>query len=132
MDDLCHKCGFRYSEEMELRQLRLAVQKFFAILDIKEESENGTLFSPVYVASCRVGHSQDVSDLLKQMRKTCGLDTADKDKAALDQCNQTINELEQQLAARKEERSAIVDRLYPFDVNTHCLTGKCEKWCGLC
>jgi hypothetical protein len=52
--------------DTELKQL---VRDFFRILDIKEESEEGRIFSPTYISSCRVLDGARLSEILARMKE---------------------------------------------------------------
>ena len=46
-----------------------AIREFFKILDSKEESDSGRVFSPVYISSCRVWESKKLETIIKRMRE---------------------------------------------------------------
>ena len=48
------------------------VKRFFEILDIKEESDSGREFSPVYIVSLRVLLTQELGQLLNEMKVLSG------------------------------------------------------------
>lgn len=49
--------------------LEQCVKNFLEILDIKEESDSGRVFSPVYISSVRVLETAKLSIILKKMRE---------------------------------------------------------------
>ena len=50
----------------ELKQL---VRDFFSILDIKEESDEGRLFRPNYISSCRAMDGAKLDTILTRMKE---------------------------------------------------------------
>lgn len=50
-------------------ELKTLTKKFFEILDIKEESDSGRTFSPVYISCCRVFLGDELNEILKRMRE---------------------------------------------------------------
>lgn len=51
-----------------MSNLSLLVREFFAILDTKEESNNGVEFSPVFISSCRIQLTARLNHILKEMK----------------------------------------------------------------
>jgi hypothetical protein len=45
------------------------VKLFFEILDIKEESDEGRVFSPNYISSCRVWDTHRLNKLITKMKE---------------------------------------------------------------
>ena len=45
------------------------IRRFFQILDIKEESDSGRVFSPVYISSCRVLLTEEMNGILKDLKE---------------------------------------------------------------
>jgi len=54
------------SNDTELRQL---VRDFFRILDIEEESDEGKIFRPTYISSCRVLDAEKLGNILERMKE---------------------------------------------------------------
>lgn len=48
------------------------VRRFFSILDIREESEVGRIFAPVFISSVRVEQSAKLNEILKAMKRQSG------------------------------------------------------------
>lgn len=55
--------------ENENQTLEQAVKSFIQILDSKEESDSGNVFSPVTISSCRVMQSARLEILLSKFRE---------------------------------------------------------------
>lgn len=49
--------------------LEQCVKNFLEILDTKEESDSGRIFSPVYISSARVKETAKLIIILKKMRE---------------------------------------------------------------
>lgn len=45
------------------------IKRFFEILDRKEESDSGNVFSPVYISSCRVMLTEELEEIFKRMKE---------------------------------------------------------------
>lgn len=55
--------------EDENQTLEQAVKSFLSILDSREESDNGRVFAPVAISSCRVQQSARLEILLNRFRE---------------------------------------------------------------
>ena len=44
------------------------LREFFEILDTKEESDNGVVFSPVFISSCRVLLTLRLNEVLRELK----------------------------------------------------------------
>ena len=53
----------------ELNELKELVKEFFRILDIKEESDEGRLFSPNYISSCRSMDGVKLDAILRRLKE---------------------------------------------------------------
>lgn len=53
----------------ENTELKTLTKRFFQILDIKEESDSGREFSPVYISSCRARLDEELNKILPRMRE---------------------------------------------------------------
>ncbi len=62
-----------YSAQDELREIKQSMQRFFEILDIKEVNNEGNLWSPTYISSCRVMTGVELDKILKRMKELCGM-----------------------------------------------------------
>lgn len=51
---------------MEIKEI---IKEFLYLLNRREESDSGVVFSPNYISSCRVMDSQRLGELLKQMER---------------------------------------------------------------
>jgi len=62
-----------FTQEAELLELRSLVKSFFDdYLGIREESDSGRMFSPIYVSCCRVMKMESLSKLLDRMMELSG------------------------------------------------------------
>jgi len=52
--------------ENDLKQL---VRDFFDILDVKEESDEGRVFCPTYISSCRAVDGAKLNEILSRMKE---------------------------------------------------------------
>lgn len=50
-------------------ELKLLVKRFFDILDVKEESDSGREFSPVFISCCRVLLGEELNKILSRMKE---------------------------------------------------------------
>ena len=50
-------------------ELKTLTKKLFEILDIKEESDSGREFSPVFISCCRVYLGEELNKILRRMRE---------------------------------------------------------------
>lgn len=50
-------------------ELKADITRFFDILNIREESDSGREFSPVYISCCRVMLGQELGDILKRLEE---------------------------------------------------------------
>lgn len=50
-------------------ELKLLVKRFFEILDVKEESDLGREFSPVFISCCRVLLGEELKKILPRMKE---------------------------------------------------------------
>ena len=50
-------------------ELKTLTKKSFEILDIKEESDSGREFSPVFISCCRVHLNEELSEILPRMKE---------------------------------------------------------------
>jgi hypothetical protein len=50
-------------------ELKLLVKRFFEILDVKEESDSGREFSPVYISCCRALMGEELNGILSKMKE---------------------------------------------------------------
>lgn len=50
-------------------RLKKLVKDFFRILEIREESSNGNVFSPVFISSVRVMLTKELSQILPEMKR---------------------------------------------------------------
>jgi len=50
-------------------ELKLLTKRFFEILDIREESDSGREFSPVYISCCRILLNQELNKILPKMKE---------------------------------------------------------------
>ena len=58
---------------IEEKELKALVKSFFEdYIDLREESEGGNMFSPVYVSCSRALRSKPLSELLDRMRELSG------------------------------------------------------------
>ena len=64
------KLGLLRPDEDELKVL---VRNLFSLLDCKEESESGAVFSPTSISSCRTHHVELLNSILPRMRVLVGL-----------------------------------------------------------
>ena len=55
--------------ETENQTLEQCVKTFLSILDVREESDSGGEFSPVYISNCRVYYQPRLGYLLTKMRE---------------------------------------------------------------
>jgi len=53
---------------MENEELKQLVREFFRIMDIVEESDEGKVFRPNYISSCRALDGAKLSDVLTKMK----------------------------------------------------------------
>lgn len=45
------------------------IKRFFKILEVKEESDEGRVFSPTYISCCRAITCGELSELLKRLKE---------------------------------------------------------------
>lgn len=50
-------------------ELKTLTKRFFEILDIKEESDSGREFSPIYISCCRVLLGEELGKILSRMKE---------------------------------------------------------------
>jgi hypothetical protein len=50
-------------------ELKTLTKRFFQILDTKEESDSGRIFSPVFISCCRVLLGQELNKILLRMKE---------------------------------------------------------------
>ena len=62
-------CMDEGAEVTNVPRLSDRVKEFFAILDVEEESVNGSIFHPTYIGSCRAVTTARLVELLPEMRK---------------------------------------------------------------
>jgi hypothetical protein len=53
----------------EHTELKLLTKKLFEILDIKEESDSGREFSPVFISCCRTYLNEELNKILPRMKE---------------------------------------------------------------
>lgn len=53
------------------REIADLVCELFGMLDWKEESDSGRVFSPTYITSCRAMHCARLHDLLPRLKELC-------------------------------------------------------------
>jgi len=59
----------------EHEELKLAVKSFFNdYLNLREESDSGRVFSPIYISNCRCMTLEPMNKVLDTMRKLSGAD----------------------------------------------------------
>lgn len=51
------------------QELKLLTKRFFEILDVKEESDSGREFSPVFISCCRVLLGEELKKILARMKE---------------------------------------------------------------
>jgi hypothetical protein len=57
----------------EHEELKAAVRSFFNdYLDLREESDSGRVFAPIYISNCRCMTLDPMSELMGKMRKLSG------------------------------------------------------------
>ena len=62
-----------FTQEAELLELRSLVKSFFDdYLGVREESDSGRIFSPIYVSCCRAMKIESLSKLLDRMMELSG------------------------------------------------------------
>jgi hypothetical protein len=49
--------------------LEICVKRLLEILDIKEDSDSGNVFNPVYISCCRVILGMELGDILVRMKE---------------------------------------------------------------
>ena len=54
--------------------LKELLTEFFQILETVEESDNGTVFHPVYISSCRVMKSKRLDEIFKKIKELIDYD----------------------------------------------------------
>ena len=57
----------------EIAELKTTVRSFFQdFLDVREESDNGRVFAPITISSCRCMMIEPLAEVLAKMRKLSG------------------------------------------------------------
>lgn len=62
-----------FNDRHESQTLEWLVKELFRILDIVEESDEGNLFHPNVIRSCRVMDTQQLNAVIIELRKRVGL-----------------------------------------------------------
>ena len=52
-----------------MSKLKLLIKEFIDILEEEEESDNGTVFRPVRIHSCRVMKSKRISEIILEIKE---------------------------------------------------------------
>lgn len=50
-------------------KMKKLIKEFLSLLDIEEESDNGHLFKPNQISSCRVFDGQRINEILEELKK---------------------------------------------------------------
>ena len=63
-------CDVEYVRADRIEELKTLIKDFFILLDKTEESENGRVFRPNHISSCRAEDAQKLENLLRLMKAT--------------------------------------------------------------